>query len=99
MTLIRLLAGWVMVTYVGVVMAILWLEPAATPFGMMAYVGFSPMPTSTPGMGSNALPKELRRRQQDIPLNWCGFIGGNNGRFSLGYELRVERDENADDRN
>ena len=98
MTLLRFLAGWAMMTCIGVVVAIPWLEPAATPFGMMAYVGFSPMPTLVPGMGSNALPKELRRRQQDIPLNWCGFIGGNNGRLPLGYELRIEPDENTEDR-
>lgn len=56
-----------------------WLEPVQTPVGLMAAVGFSPLPTEAPGFGS--IPKELLRKQNQVPYpppaNWCGFVGGN----------------------
>lgn len=59
--------------------AVPWLEPVQTPLGLMAAVGFSPLPTEAPGLGS--IPKELLRKQDQVPypppVNWCGFVGGN----------------------
>ncbi|KAL9019956.1 MAG: hypothetical protein Q9185_002810 [Variospora sp. 1 TL-2023] len=63
----------------GLTVAIPWVEPLPTPQDFLADAGVSPQPTHAPGY--NGLPKELRRRQQDViyppPDNWCGFIEGD----------------------
>ncbi|KAI9813792.1 MAG: hypothetical protein M1827_003582 [Pycnora praestabilis] len=55
--------------------AVPWLDPKPTPMGLMAQVGFSPMPTEAPGAGG--IPRELLRRQINVPANWCGFVDGD----------------------
>ncbi|MCJ1363234.1 hypothetical protein MMC16_002341 [Acarospora aff. strigata] len=45
--------------------AVPWLDPVETPMGVMAAVGFSPVPTEAPGLGS--IPKELLRKQNSVP--------------------------------
>lgn len=62
-----------------------WLEPSATPTGVMASVGMSLLPTEAPGF--NGIPKELLRRQTTQlpyhpPDNWCGFVNGDPGEYS-----------------
>ncbi|KAL8978129.1 MAG: hypothetical protein Q9177_006484 [Variospora cf. flavescens] len=63
----------------GLTVAIPWVEPLPTPQDFLADAGVSPQPTDAPGY--NGIPKELRRRQQDViyppPDNWCGFIEGD----------------------
>ncbi|KAI9880376.1 MAG: hypothetical protein M1830_003693 [Pleopsidium flavum] len=65
--------------FVGFNTAMPWFEPIQTPTGLMAAIGFSPLPTEAPGLGS--IPKELLRRQNSVPYpppnNWCGFVGGD----------------------
>ncbi|KAA6409492.1 MAG: hypothetical protein FRX48_07046 [Lasallia pustulata] len=61
-------------------LAMPWLEPTATPTGVMASVGMSLLPTEAPGL--NGIPKELLRRQASQvpyppPNNWCGFVDGD----------------------
>ncbi|MCJ1259923.1 hypothetical protein MMC24_007762 [Lignoscripta atroalba] len=62
------------------VVAVPWLEPVATPTGVMAQVGISLLPTQAPGLGN--IPKELLRKQADLPfpppVNWCGFVNGQS---------------------
>ncbi len=77
----RFLAAGVVVAYLFVEFsaAIPWLEAVETPMGVMASVGFSPLPTEAPGLG--LIPRELLRKQESVPYpppkNWCGFVGGN----------------------
>ncbi|KAL8708163.1 MAG: hypothetical protein Q9220_006924 [cf. Caloplaca sp. 1 TL-2023] len=56
--------------------AVPWLELSPTPQGLLADAGVSPRPTEAPG--SNGVPRELSRRQQNIiyppPASWCGFV-------------------------
>ncbi|KAL8916973.1 MAG: hypothetical protein Q9208_008228 [Pyrenodesmia sp. 3 TL-2023] len=63
----------------GITFAIPWIEPLPTPRGLLADAGVSPRPTDAPGI--NGIPKELRRRQQDVqyppPDNWCGLVEGD----------------------
>ncbi|KAI4117245.1 MAG: hypothetical protein LQ345_002479 [Seirophora villosa] len=63
----------------GIAVAIQWIEPLPTRQHHLADAGVSPRPTDAPG--SNGIPKELRRRQQNVlyppPDNWCGFIEGD----------------------
>lgn len=65
---------WIAVAMAGAVPSI---GPLQTPMGMMATIGFSPLPTEAPG--SNGIPQELRKRQNvrfPPPAHWCGFIEG-----------------------
>ncbi|KAL8731230.1 MAG: hypothetical protein Q9181_004373 [Wetmoreana brouardii] len=59
--------------------AVPWIEPLPTPQGILADAGVSPRPTEAPGL--QGIPKELKRRQQNViyppPANWCGFIDGD----------------------
>lgn len=75
-----------------------WLEPVQTPVGIMAAVGFSPIPTEAPGLGS--LPKELLRKQNQVPypppVNWCGFVGGNPCQLYLSSSLLSDTDESCE---
>ncbi|KAL8901861.1 MAG: hypothetical protein Q9207_004993 [Kuettlingeria erythrocarpa] len=63
----------------GITFAIPWIEPLPTPQGLLADAGVSPRPTDAPGI--KGIPRELRRRQQDVlfppPDNWCGFVEGD----------------------
>lgn len=62
--------------------------PEATPYGLVAEMGMSPMPTDAPGMPKN-IPRELIRRQSadfddlDIPYPpagyYCGLVDGDPG--------------------
>jgi hypothetical protein len=64
--------------YSRLAVAVPWLEPMATPVGEWAgNMGYSPMPTRAPGR----IPKELLRRQDVLPDNWCGFITGDVSEF------------------
>ncbi|KAI4114414.1 MAG: hypothetical protein LQ338_008008 [Usnochroma carphineum] len=69
------IAAWL----VGSTFAIPWTEPLPTPQGLLADGGVSPRPTAAPG--SNGIPKELLKRQQNVafppPDSWCGFIEGD----------------------
>ena len=71
--------------YANLSAAMPWLEPVETPMGLMAAVGFSPLPTGAPGLGP--IPRELLRKQNELPYpppaNWCGLIGGNPGESQL----------------
>jgi hypothetical protein len=72
------LSAYVVLLYGAVVAAVPWQEAVETPAGFMAHAGFSPKPTPAPGFRAMSIPKELLRREE-IPLNWCGFIGGDTG--------------------
>ncbi|KAL8647184.1 MAG: hypothetical protein Q9210_005709 [Variospora velana] len=72
----------------GLTIAIPWVEPLPTPQNFLADAGVSPRPTDAPGY--SRIPKELRRRQQDViyppPDNWCGFIDGDYGTYLYNCE-------------
>ncbi|MCJ1480165.1 hypothetical protein MMC06_000319 [Schaereria dolodes] len=59
--------------------AIQWVGAVVTPTGIMAQVGMSLLPTEAPGL--NGVPKELFKRQSQVPFpppkNWCGFVDGD----------------------
>lgn len=71
----------------GLTVAIPWVEPLPTQQDFLADAGVSPQPTDAPGY--NGIPKELRRRQQDViyppPDNWCGFIKGDYGELATAW--------------
>ena len=75
----RLYRSILALSLVRISMARQWQAAMETPLGLMATAGMSPMPTAAPG--SNGIPKELLRRQNDQykyppPDNWCGFVEG-----------------------
>lgn len=86
--------------FVGLNTAMPWLEPIEIPTGLMAAIGFSPLPIEVPGLG--LIPKELLRKQNSVlyppPNNWCGFVGGNPGQHYLSFDLSVKSLMNVDER-
>lgn len=70
--------------YFSLAAAMPWIGPMPTPMSLMATAGISPRPTEAPG--SNGIPQELRRRQNvqyPPPANWCGFVGGFYGKYTI----------------
>ena len=67
--------------------AIQWVGAVVTPTGIMAQVGMSLLPTEAPGL--NGVPKELFKRQSQVPFpppkNWCGFVDGDPSKHCHSY--------------